>query len=237
LSLPARKLSALVELEDQDRSVVEFWGANARAVAARRPIVREGERSDDVSLLLTGWAYRSVTLANGKRQIIGLLLPGDLCDAHPFVSRRADHAVATLSNATVATIPRQAFIKSIEWHPRLTRALWLSTSVNDGISRRWLINFGLLDAFTRAAHLFCELWVRAGVVGMTQDGVLPVPLTQTQLAELIGVTPVHANRTLKLLRQRNLIRVESKRLVIEEIDRLMEVASFDPAYLQMEDRH
>ena len=86
------------------------------------------------------------------------------------------------------------------------------------------------------ASLVCELWVRARQVGLTSNGALPFPLTQAELGEALGLTSVHINRTLKVLRERNLLTLRGKQAIIEDVDALMYFADFNPAYLQLERR-
>ena len=141
-----------------------------------------------------------------------------------------------VSDGVVALVPGDAIRESIEREPRLTLALWWSTLVDQGIAREWLINVGQRDAATRVASLICELWVRARRVGLASKGMFHLPLTQTELGEALGLTSVHINRTLKVLRERKLLTLRAKQALIEDIDALMKFADFNPTYLQPERR-
>jgi hypothetical protein len=115
----------------------------------------------------------------------------------------------------------------------LTRALWWSTMTDSAVLREWLVNHGLRDSRERLAHIFCELLVRHRIVGGSTDNIVPFPLTQEELSEATGMTPVHANRTLQQLRADGLIELNNKRLTVLDFKRLSEVAQYDASYLHL----
>jgi CRP-like cAMP-binding protein len=102
------------------------------------------------------------------------------------------------------------------------------------IHREWELSLGRRTALSRIAALFCEMRLRLEVVGMTEGQTYALPLTQTDLAECLGLTPIHVNRTLKELREQGLVHFKSGRVTILDWDRLRDVAEFDPAYLYLE---
>ena len=111
---------------------------------------------------------------------------------------------------------------------------WLMTNIDAAIHREWVLSLGRRSALSRMAHLFCELRVRLGVVGMADEMGYDLPLTQTDLAECLGLTSVHVNRTLKELRERGLVEFRGGRVTILDLEGLERVAEFDPAYLYLE---
>ena len=120
--------------------------------------------------------------------------------------------------------------------PRLRRAFWWSELVEAAITRAWLTNLGQRTALERTAHLFCELCWRLDTVGLAHNGVLEMPFTQIELADTLGLSPVHVNRTLQELRRLNLIVLRERELTVRDLEALSNVAQFDPAYLHLEDR-
>jgi CRP-like cAMP-binding protein len=167
---------------------------------------------------------------------MAFLLPGDLCDVHIFILKEMDHAIGILSNARVAAIPQQKIIEVFEERPTLRRALWWSTLVDEGTLREWLVNLGQRDARDRLAHLFIELWYRARAVGLVHDDAFGMPLTQNDLADTMGLTPVHVNRTLQQMRRDGLIELQRGRIRIPDIEQLKRIADFEPNYLHLERR-
>jgi CRP-like cAMP-binding protein len=110
------------------------------------------------------------------------------------------------------------------------------TNIDAAIHREWTLSLGRRSALTRMAHLFCELYVRLNVAGLTEGDGYEFPLNQRELSECLGLTVVHVNRTLQELRRRGLVELGRGRLTIPDRDALEGVAEFDPAYLYLEKR-
>jgi len=178
--------------------------ANSRPV---EDVISQGDRTGGVKLLLDGFACRYKVLEDGRRQIIAYFVPGDLCDLRVFILKRMDHSIGAVVTSKVATISPENVLKLTHNYPTLTRALWWSTLVEEAIAREWLVNVAQRDALERMAHLFCELLYRFRAVDLNQGNSCTLPLTQVELAETLGLSPVHVNRTLQALRRRKLITV------------------------------
>ncbi len=146
-----------------------------------------------------------------------------------------DHSLATLTKAVVAFIPHESLHDLTARFPNLAAVFWRDTLIDAGIFREWLVSMGRRSAFEHVAHLFCELYLKlqAGLGGRSP---LPAAAHQTDLADALGLTPVHINRVLKEMRGRTLITLRSQMLVIEAWDELLRVSEFDPTYLQLEKR-
>lgn len=230
----ARKLGQFAELSESDIGVIERLTANPRTYRAGQDLIREGDRPDFVFLLIEGWAYRYKILPAGSRQILAYLLPGDFCDIHIFVLKSMDHSIALLNNAKVVAVPAQDMLDLMTDHPDIERALCWATLVDEAVLREWLTSMGQRDAFPRIAHLLVELWLRMRAIGLAQDDCFSLPLTQTDLGDALGLTPVHVNRTLQRLRADGLITLERKRLTIHEPERLMALSGFEPNYLHLD---
>ena len=232
----ARKLSSFTDLSVDDLAQLNALCRPTRRFTAGRNLIKEGDRPDDVFILVEGWACRYKILPNGGRQIMAYLIPGDLCDIHVFILKEMDHAIGLLSDASVAAIPKQAMLNLIRERPKIGEALFWATLVDEAVLREWLVNLGQRNAYARIAHLFCEMWLRMCQVGLTSNDAFSLPLTQEQLADTSGLTSVHVNRVLQRMRAEGLISLSSKQLTIHDIGRLKEVAGFDPKYLHLERR-
>jgi CRP-like cAMP-binding protein len=205
-----RKLSNYVDLPEDDRRALEALAQAPKAVAAHTDLIREGDPTDGVHLILSGSACRYKILPDGQRQIMGYFIPGDLCDQRIFILKRMDHCIGTVIPATVAVIAAQTMIDLTDRHPRIARALWWSTLVDEAITREWVVNVGQRDASERVAHLICELFVRVRAVGLAEEMSFDFPVTQTELADTTGLTTVHTNRMLRELRTEGLISVKGR---------------------------
>lgn len=205
-----------------------------RDAAPRRDVLREGDKPRGVNLLIEGWACRYKQLPDGRRQILGFHIPGDLCGCNVFVPDEMDHsfaAVTRLRYAEIETVELQAMVRQ---SPRIARALWWNGLVDAAVAREWVANVGQRSAYERIAHLICEMFVRLQAVGRVEHHHCQWPLTQADLAAATGLTAVHVNRTLQELRRDGLIELQGRRLFIPDLAALKRVCAFNANYLHMD---
>ena len=229
------KLETMFGLADDDRVLLATLCETPREMGARRNVIREGERPDHVHLIVEGWAARYKLLPDGSRQITAFLIPGDFCDLHVTILGEMDHSISTLTRAKVAYIARSRMDEITE-RPGLVRAFWWSTLVDEAVLRAWIVNVGRRDAHEAVGHLMCELYVRMRNVGLTRDHCFELPLTQEELADALGITPVHVNRVLQRMRADGLISFKAGLLTIHDYRRLEAASGFNPNYLHMAGR-
>ena len=198
-------------------------------------LVREGQKTNDCSLLISGFAMRHKLLRNGGRQIISIHIPSEFVDLQNGLLDVADHDVQSLVPCEVAIIPRAALMGLADRRPAIRMAMWVETLIDASIFREWVVNVGRRDSRTRIAHLLCELVLRLDRLGLNQGETFDFPLTQEQLADATGLTPVHTNRTLQSLRREGLIQLNARSLVVLDWDKLKEVGDFDELYLHQQE--
>jgi CRP-like cAMP-binding protein len=145
-----------------------------------------------------------------------------------------DHSIGAIAPSKVATISPDDMLKLMHVYPTLTRALWWSTLVEEAIAREWIVNMGQRNALERMAHLFCELLYRFRAVGLNQGLSCTLPLTQVELAETLGLSSVHVNRTLQELRRQELITLNGGTLTIQNLPALEDLSFFNPEYLHLD---
>lgn len=201
-----------------------------------RTIVKAKSELEHSNLLLEGFVYRYKDLKDGARQTLQIAVVGDFIDLHSLLLKQLDHHIAGFTDCRLALFPHERLKNLIAEHQHLGRLLWLSTVVDAAIHREWMLSLGRRDASSRLAHLFCELQVRLTAAGLAEHGTYELPITQTDLAEALGLTPVHINRMLRQLREDGLVTFRSKTVEIEDWDRLVAIAEFDPFYLSMNQR-
>jgi CRP-like cAMP-binding protein len=199
-------------------------------------LVRAGDYLNFSTLLLDGLLARAYSLSGGGRQITELHVAGDFADMHSFTLKRLDHDLITMTRCRVAAVPHDRLKLLTEAHPQLARVYWFGTNLDAAIHRMWEVSLGRRRAASRMAHLFCELYVRLEIVGLTEQHSFQLPITQDQLSDCLGLTPVHVNRTLRELRERGLAEFRSGRVVIHDLEALKSLAEFDPAYLYLDRR-
>ena len=227
------KLEQFTRLSSADRDALGAVTARRREVPAREDIAREGEEPGPDRLVLEGWACRYKQLEDGRRQIIAIILPGDLCPADAGVLRRMDHSIGALTAVSLAEIEPDHLAEAGARHARLAEALRWDARVAASIQRAWTVNLGQREASERLGHLICELHARLRGVGLTQDGGFAMPLRQSDLGEAMGLTSVHINRSLQALRARGLIMLKERRLTVLDKDALRRASLFDAGYLHL----
>jgi CRP-like cAMP-binding protein len=230
-----RKLESVGGIAPSDREALEDLSGDVREVDARRDIISEGDRPDHVRLILSGWAARYKILPNGRRQITAFLIPGDFCDLHITILEQMDHSIVALTPTKVACIPARVIQNLPHDRPTLTRALWWSSLVDEAVLREWLVSAGRRSAYEALAHLMCELHARLRRVGLVEDNRFDMPVTQEELADALGLTPVHVNRMLQRLRREGLVQLLERKMTILDSARLCKAAGFDPSYLHAEE--
>ncbi len=230
------KLERGADLTAEDRTRLEAVVRYPREVGRRQDLIHEGDAPSDVQLVMEGFACRYKVLANGRRQIMAFLIPGDFCDFHVAILGTMDHAIATLTPCTMVSIPRETITDLTMHHPRISRALWWCTLVDEAILREWLVSMGQRPADQQVAHVLCELLVRLQSVGRATETGYDLPLTQQELGDALGLSVVHTNRSLQTLRQEGLIELSAGRLSIRDVARLKEFAGFSPNYLHLTSR-
>ncbi|AWN43833.1 Crp/Fnr family transcriptional regulator [Methylobacterium durans] len=228
-----RKLERGAALSDADKATLEALCTRTREVEARQDLIQEGERPEVVHLVMSGLACRYKVLPDGKRQILAFLIPGDFCDLHVAILGFMDHSICTLSRCTMVAISSESIAELTLNHPRITRALWWATLVDEGILREWLTGMGQRSSEAQTAHLFCELLVRLQAVGLAASNSCQLPLTQNELSDALGISAVHMNRTLQQLRSDGLIVLAKGMLTVPDVARLQAFAHFNPNYLHL----
>lgn len=166
---------------------------------------------------------------------MSLHLKGDIPDLHSVHLKTLDSGLQALSPCTVGLIPHSVVKDLCSRHHEIAAAFWKMTLVDSAIYREWIANVGRRDALGRMSHLLCETFLRLKVIGETVGLTCHFPITQVDLADATGMTPVHVNRTITSLRTRKLIEIDRRRLHILDWEALVEVAGFEPDYLHLDD--
>lgn len=227
----ARRLRTVTRLSAKDRDCLDWLCASTRRFRPGDRLMQQGETTQDVFVMLSGWAQRHKTLPDGQRQVFAYLLPGDLSDMHAPTLGLADHGITAMTDAEVAIVPRDKMLATIERHPAIAKAFIWAMVVEKSILRDWLLNVSRREAYERIAHLFCELHARLDLVGLVDGDSFALPVTQEQLGESTAMSTVHVNRVLRRLRGDRLIEIGKRRLRILDLERLRDCAKFDNSYL------
>jgi CRP-like cAMP-binding protein len=229
-----RKLESIFTLTDDERQALQTLPMQVVAIKADQAIVREGDSPSRSCLILSGFAATYKMTGDGKRQIVSFNLPGDIPDLQSLHLKVIDNGISTISPCSVGFITHDDLRAICERYPRITAAFWRETLIDASIFREWVLNVGRREAYTRMAHVLCELLTRLRAVGLVEDHACDLPITQGEFADAIGVSTVHVNRVLQQLRADGLIELKGDRLTVYDWDKLKEAGEFDPTYLHLE---
>ncbi|MDB5454295.1 MAG: Crp/Fnr family transcriptional regulator [Caulobacteraceae bacterium] len=228
------KLEQFAGFSPDERGILDDLVSKRRqSYAPGAVVIPEGERVDEIHLVMSGLAARSKTLPDGSRQIMAYLIPGDLCDVEVFVLEAMDHEILAVSETVCALIPARKMEAMLTDFSKLTKALWWSTMTDSAVLRERIIDHGRRDARERMAHLLYEMLIRFRMIGQAGDNSYPLPVTQDQLADATGMTPMHVNRTLKQLRHDGIVEFRQGRVTIPDPAQLKKVARFEADYLHL----
>lgn len=232
-NLMISKLDCIFPLSEEERAVLQELPVQVAVFEADQDIVRIGDSPSQCCLVIEGYSCVYKLTSDGKRQIMGIHVPGDIPDLQSLHLKILDNSIATICPSTLGFIRHEDLRRVCDRYPHITAALWRETLVDASIFREWLLNIGRREAYTRMAHLLCEFLVRLKAVGIAVDDTFDLPITQIELADAIGTSNVHVNRVLQALRANGLIQTKGTQITILDWERLKEVGEFDPLYLHL----
>lgn len=227
------RLTSRSLLTQEEREAILALPGHAEQVQPNRDFVPLGGKTNHACLIVAGLVGRFGQNSEGGRQITALHIPGDMADLHSVVQPTTASALQALSVATILRIPHAAIRALAARYPAIAEALWRDCMVDASILAQWVVNVGRRDARERIAHLICEMAVRLRRGDEPQEVVFDFTITQTQLGDATGLTPVHVNRTLQGMRNDGTIEWSRGNVVrIPCWETLAAVGDFDRAYLQ-----
>lgn len=218
----------------QEQAVLSSVLTRTSTFGTGEDIVEQGSRPSYSTLMLDGISARYKILEDGSRQITAFHVPGDFVDLHAFLLKTMDHGIVAMSPCTVAFADHDDLMRVTETEPHLTRLLWLDTLVDAAMHREWIVAMGRRSKLSHLAHLICELFVRMRVVGLVDGWSFRLPLSQSEVADALGLSVVHLNKTLQRLRQEGVVRWELRAVEILDWGKLVQVAEFDDTYLSLQ---
>lgn len=226
-----RKLNNFVRLTPGEIECLMDLQSVRQKVAASTDLVHEGQTGHRAFILQSGWAYCYKLLPDGGRQVITFMLPGDFMGLRSVLLRTADHSFCTFSASVISPLPVNKLMTVFSEFPRLGTAILWAISRDEAVVVEHLVGVGRRTAIVRMAHFFLELGQRLQLVGMASETKFECALNQYLLADALGLTAIHVNRVLRQLREKGLITVKERRVVITDVKGLMALAGYDSAYL------
>ncbi len=224
---PLRRLPCLREFAPDELEFVKRFKSDELHLEAGATFLREGSKSDHLFTVLSGWAFRYKVLDDGRRQILNFALPADMVGLQGAVMDEMEHSVETLTPVTLCVFPRARLYELYSQFPTLAfDVTWLAAREEQLIDEH-LVSIGRRTSLERVAYLLLHLYSRASELKMTKDGKLQFPITQQHLADALGMSLVHTNKTLKRLLVTKAIRWQARALEMLDRAALAELAGGD----------
>jgi CRP-like cAMP-binding protein len=225
---------SIARLTDTERALLEGAVSQRRHLPARATLIERGEALQHSTMLIEGFMIRYIDDLEGRRQVVAFHVPGDFVDLHGYPLKILDHSIATLAQVSIATVPHSALKDLSDADPDLARKLWGATLLDAAMHREWLFRLGRLGAEGRVAHFFAETNARLRAIGFSDGSRYHLPITQTDLSEITGLTSIHVNRVLRSLRESRIATFRSSHVEILDHRQLQRIAQFDPTYLYLD---
>ncbi|MCB1866891.1 MAG: Crp/Fnr family transcriptional regulator [Chromatiales bacterium] len=235
---PVRALALFQGVAERDLDWTSRYREGQYQIAARETLFEEGGRGPLAFTLFSGWVMLSVSLASGKRQILRFVLPGDFLGFQADMSGPHIATATALTDVTVCAFQRDRLASLLRERVDLASRMATLSARDQFLCHQHLIGTGQKSARERIAFLMLELFHRVRIVhdlvpmGVKSDSIA-LPLSQEQIADAVGLTTVHVNRTLREMRESGLMEIRDHWLIIHDHDGLAAVAHFDPAVLRM----
>jgi CRP-like cAMP-binding protein len=226
-----RKLSAFVALSKVELAVLERLHQRRRTFAAGRDLVHQGQSDQAAYILSSGWVCSYKIQPDGTRQIVDFQVPGDFLGLRSVLLRTSDHSFEPIVTIEAAEVLKKDLLAAFAQTPRLAMAVLWAVSRDEAMVVEHLVGIGRRDADARMAHFLLELGSRLALVGIGSKEGYDCPLTQYHLADTLGLSAIHVNRVLRQLREAGVVTFRDGRVSFHDYDRLVELAEFDPAYL------
>ena len=231
----AERLHRLSPLSGDDRDALGAVRGDIIQARAGTDLLPGSDGGEACHLVVEGLVGRFTQFHNGSRLIVAVYVPGDMADLHAVATPRLAPPLQALTTATLIRFPLRELQAAARARPALAHACWAYSAVDTAVIAAWAASLGRKSALQRMAHLLCEVGVRMEQSGRGSRHEFMLELTQPQLGEILGLTPVHVNRTLKALKGQGLVAVSGRTFQVRDWDQLAAIAEFDPDYLQIDD--
>ena len=229
-----KRISNLHQLNDNEIEALNKLHEQTAVLDANEIILHKGDFHKKCMIIIRGWAYRSSMLSSGKQQVINYYLPGDIISPFALLQPKTDYSVTSLTILEACVFKPDYLLQIFSAEPRLALIYGQILGREDSLSAEQIVRLGVRSAYERTAHILLDLYYRLKSIGLTggEENYF-FPITQELLAETLGMSPVHMNRTLHKLRDNNLISIDSKQMTLLNIDELITIAEYKPSYSQI----
>ena len=235
LSPMITKLNSFRTLSNTDNDYLVQLGRPIRDIRGDVELLTEGERLETAYVLVEGWTCCYKLLADGRRQIVNFGVPGDFMGLRSVLFHESDHSFGTLSHAKLYELSRSDIRDIFENQPQIALGFLWAMARDEAIIVEHLVRVGRRSAKESLVHMMVELLYRLKLVGLAEGDGFDCRLTQHEIADALGLSVVHVNRLLRQLREDRLLTFRDSRVIVHDVDRLIALGGYDPAYLDHQD--
>jgi CRP-like cAMP-binding protein len=221
-------------LSEEDCKALLSLHADVKSYQADEIILKAGVPTTHCAIITSGFVSRVKQLANGARQIVAFHVAGDAVDLQSILFTVTDHILVANNATTLMWVSHEDLLDLHDRYPTLGKALWLDTLADASIFREWTVNVGQRRARERIAHLFLEMGTRFDAIGQLKDDTYELPLSQSRLAEALGLSLVHMNKSLQTLRKEGCLVMRGRSVTLKDRRKLIALSGFDPGYLYLD---
>jgi CRP-like cAMP-binding protein len=228
-----RRLEQIGKLAEEDKAALLSLRGTTRKLKRGEDVLKEGEHPTEAVIVLSGLLLRYRFSPNGSRQIHSFYIPTDTPCLESMPMEVMDNSLAAAAPSHVGLVEHVELARVMDERPHLLTLIWRETLIQGALVREWLMRNSQMLAHAQMAHFFCEIMTRARAAGVADGDSCAFPITQEDLADALGMTTVHVNRTLQILRAGGLMEFRGGKLTVRDLPQLSEIAEFDPSYLHL----
>lgn len=213
-----------VPMSERELAFMRRFKSGEATFTPGEDVVAQGQKSATLQTVLSGMAVRSTLLEDGRRQVINFVFPGDLLGLQSGLMGENRHSITAVSDMTVCTFPRGKIWDLFANQPERAYDLTWIAAVEEHFLGETVATLGQRDAQERVAWALVRIWRRLVALGLEQDGAVPFPFRQQDLADALGLSIVHTNRRIVALRQAGLVEITGRRLIMHDLRTLSVIA-------------
>jgi len=222
-----KRIGSVVELTESERNlVIKTYALKCESRAKGTLLAEEGDSSRRSCFLVSGWALRQTFLADGRRQIFGFILPGDPLEPFSCLGEVIPGGIVAVTSVDLVDTSRAIGAGDSSSAHDLDRFHFLVAREHLRFTRNQLLRLSCHNAYQRVAHFLLELHDRLAMVGMVTNGSFLFPLTQEMIADALGLSVVHVSRTMKQLREADLVQIKDGRLQLRHRRKLSALSEY-----------
>ncbi|WP_404472562.1 Crp/Fnr family transcriptional regulator [Vreelandella venusta] len=226
-----RHFSHYCSLTEEEKQLLDSLEQSPTDIKAGALLWEAGASADEFCTIRSGWAYSFRHLENGDRQILEVFLPGDIIGLREFAFSQRLDSVRMMTDGVICHFPHRRMLEIFRQSLTLTSVLFAISSRQQALLTERLVNIARRTAKQKMAHFLHEMYLRLRQTNRDIGGQFRLPLSQEQLADILGLSPVHVSRTFSALNEEGLVFRDRHHVTIPDLDALATEGEFDDCYL------